>query len=849
VDIDNDGDLDIVGPCSSKSEGMHIFLGNGSESPGNDLGWTKATNIGLPTSGNWYGANTYDSNGDGSLDLVGASWGMGVRAWLNNISSDKTSPAAVTDLTVTDKTTDSITVKWTAPADNGTDAQSGPVQSYDIRYYTSQINPGTWTSAWHCTSEPVPAQPGTEQSYTVTGLSPATFYYIGLRSSDEMPNISPISNIVSDTTLGLPDDTMPGQINDLAAIEPTNNSIKLTWTAPADNGTDSSSGPAAEYDIRYHSVSITATNWAAAEKISVPPQPASPGTTETFIIDDLTAETTYFFAIKTRDERPNWSMLSNSPSETTLENPDLIAPERITDLKTQKPTTTTLELTWTAPGDDGDSGTASVYDIRFAETSIDDASWPAATVVIGVPVPSSQGSMELFEVTGLDPATVYYFAIKTADEVPLWSTLSNIAIGTTLAIPDETSPSKITDFTAVEPTAATIKLMWTAPGDDDGTGTAATYDIRYSKADITDGNWDAAAIVNNPPVPKQAGLAEAFVVSGLEIDTLYYFAVKSADEVPNLSPLSNIASATTLATPELTVEITPEKTHLNSSESIILYIQVADSSTSSPVSLVTVDIISDNSDVKLSSTSGETDSEGLLMITLTAPTVSEDTDVVIQVGAQKLGYETGTASLTLKINKIIEDLKFNLAFLRFDDVTPEADVGDEITVRALVFNGGPVKSGNFIIRVYLDDVQFGDDHSYSALTVAGDEIVEVIWQVAAGEHKFRFEIIPGEPARESNAGDNVMTLTYNYEPIDVEKPGDSGSESSDAGSNTLAVISAAIIIIVLVLILLLFIIVRKGKKEESAGGYGTYAPMGSMDETYESDTAEEDSGGEDLEEE
>ncbi len=88
VDIDLDGDLDIIGPEGNNKKGINIFLGNGNTAPGMDIHWELARNTNLPNTGNWYGANCYDINHDGAPDLVGASWGVGVRVWLNNINGD-----------------------------------------------------------------------------------------------------------------------------------------------------------------------------------------------------------------------------------------------------------------------------------------------------------------------------------------------------------------------------------------------------------------------------------------------------------------------------------------------------------------------------------------------------------------------------------------------------------------------------------------------------------------------------------------------------------------------------------------------------------------------------------------
>ncbi len=65
---------------------------------------------------------------------------------------------------------------------------------------------------------------------------------------------------------------------------------------------------------------------------------------------------------------------------------------------------------------------------------INEANWDAATsVTTGVPTPAVAGTPESMEVTGLAPQTTYYFAIKTSDEIPNVSQVSNSAGEQTLA--------------------------------------------------------------------------------------------------------------------------------------------------------------------------------------------------------------------------------------------------------------------------------------------------------------------------------------------------------------------------------------------------------------------------------
>lgn len=98
-------------------------------------------------------------------------------------------------------------------------------------------------------------------------------------------------------------------------------------------------------------------------------------------------------------------------------------------------TSTSITLNWTAPGDDGGSGTATEYDIRYLTSPLSEENWDQAVKVADMPAPQAAGHAERVTVSGLIPETDYYFAVKTADEVPNWSTVSNIMVGRTLDEP------------------------------------------------------------------------------------------------------------------------------------------------------------------------------------------------------------------------------------------------------------------------------------------------------------------------------------------------------------------------------------------------------------------------------
>ena len=108
-----------------------------------------------------------------------------------------------------------------------------------------------------------------------------------------------------------------------------------------------------------------------------------------------------------------------------------------------------LTLLWTAPGDDGNVGRATLYDLRYSTAPIVGTDtlgwWNAATLAVGEPAPSPAGQTDSVRVLGLQPSTTYRFIIRAADEVPNWSGFSNVAIATTQ---DLVPPASIRDLFA-----------------------------------------------------------------------------------------------------------------------------------------------------------------------------------------------------------------------------------------------------------------------------------------------------------------------------------------------------------------------------------------------------------------
>jgi hypothetical protein len=226
---------------------------------------------------------------------------------------------------------------------------------------------------------------------------------------------------------------------------------------------------------------------------------------------------------------------------------DTVSPGRIDDLSAVTGTNAgEVVLSWTAPGDDGAIGTASGYDIRYSLQPITSYNFAYASQVTNPPSPLLTGSTHNFTVGSLTPAATYFFAIRSWDDADNVSMISNVvsAVARSSGVVDQTPPGTIDDLDAV--TGANngeIVISWTAPGDDGATGTATSYNIRYSLNPITAVNFAAAAAVTNPPAPQPSGTHQSFIVGGLTPAQVYYFAIRASDDVGNLSGVSNTTAA------------------------------------------------------------------------------------------------------------------------------------------------------------------------------------------------------------------------------------------------------------------------------------------------------------------
>ncbi len=146
--------------------------------------------------------------------------------------------------------------------------------------------------------------------------------------------------------------------------------------------------------------------------------------------DADTAPAGYYLLFILKNGVPSIGRWMTVSSQPVLDDCDAVAPAAISDL-TADPLTGrySIKLTWTAPGDDGNCGTASAFDIRRSTLPITAGTFDVAMkITTNVPAPGVPGTVHCLEVDSLQSCTRYYFAIKTRDDKYTWSAVNTLTI-------------------------------------------------------------------------------------------------------------------------------------------------------------------------------------------------------------------------------------------------------------------------------------------------------------------------------------------------------------------------------------------------------------------------------------
>jgi hypothetical protein len=453
-----------------------------------------------------------------------------------------------------------LTLTWTEPGDDGT---SGKAALYDIRSSRSPItSEALFNGATPLDGEPTPASAGASASFSFEPPDEGFTLYFRMKAFDDAGNASPLSNEASALVASVP----PAAVQDLTVFKPTSSSIDLSWTSTGD---DQNSGTATSLDVRYSTSPIDEGNFDSAAEVANEPLPAVAGTRQQMTVSGLAPSTNYFFAMKVEDETSTPSAISNVVSVAT-DAPDTTPPAAVTDLRGSVPFNVTRLA---APAVAASSVESASAGFAKASDGISTSYWmsmgrttqafewitldtgfihnvgevrllsrPAAALFpedLQIQVSDDNVSFTtVWTATGL-PSTMgmlhsFTFPAASGRYVRIYITKTRKSGGGFYVA--QIAEIQVFDSSFVH---GPVTLNWTAPGDDGGSGTSASYDLRYSTSPIVDLNtFLASNQVSGEPAPRAAGSLESMEVS-LPPGT-YYFAVRATDEASNDSGVSNV---------------------------------------------------------------------------------------------------------------------------------------------------------------------------------------------------------------------------------------------------------------------------------------------------------------------
>jgi len=345
-------------------------------------------------------------------------------------------------------------------------------------------------------------------------------------------------------------------ISDLMVDDAGADHVMLRWVVPSSqvNGIQST-------EIRYAEFPITPENWNMATPAPSGPVSGSPGETIRYSVRELPPETTFYFAAKNTVRGRLEPLISNVVSAVTgpaapppPPEEDTTPPAAIMDLASVSRGQSWIDLRWTAPGDDGMSGTAQAYELRYrvgAEIE-DEGDWNAASPAGGLPEPAAAGSIQQFRLSGLQPGTGYGVALRASDEAGNVAGLSNpLAVATLPAPPpppppppeeDPLPPAPVGDLALLDSGDTWALLGWSCPGGDGENGRADHFvlGLLAGLAIDSEERWAAAdTSAEGLPDPGEPGEPVTYLLAGLAPGAVYGVAVRAGDEAGRRSALGN----------------------------------------------------------------------------------------------------------------------------------------------------------------------------------------------------------------------------------------------------------------------------------------------------------------------
>ncbi len=413
--------------------------------------------------------------------------------------ADVTAP--VISLTASTPTSSGATVTWTTNELANTQVQYGTTTSY-----------GSSTDL-----DPILAL---THSVDIAGLSASTTYHYRVKSIDDAGNVA----LGSDQTVTT-SSTPQVQVSSVAisAIETTSittSGVTITWQ------TDVPADSQIEYGDSENLGTLTTLSTALTTNHSV-------------TLTGLSQNTNYIFKVKSKPVGASVQTVSDFEEFNTLAHSvAVVAPANVISVSSGVITTSGATITWT-------TDTSANSQVEFGiSTSYGEASALNSTLV----------TSHVIALTGLDSNTLYHFRVKSVDHVGNitfsedYTFTTAEATGTTGYISTQFNvPPAVTTLSVGGYDQNSVALEWRATSNT--SDATQEYDVRYGTLPIFASNFEANVKAQTTPIfysdINPQGTLRTYIVSGLDPNQEYYFAITSKHESSDYSAISNVVSVRT----------------------------------------------------------------------------------------------------------------------------------------------------------------------------------------------------------------------------------------------------------------------------------------------------------------
>ncbi|MBI2105055.1 MAG: fibronectin type III domain-containing protein [Candidatus Omnitrophica bacterium] len=259
--------------------------------------------------------------------------------------------------------------------------------------------------------------------------------------------------------------------------------------------------------------------------------------THTLAMAPLTAGSLYTFQVTTQEATGTERRFPDL-TVVTLGVQDVEPPGAVGDLGASDVSDLTAALAWTAPGDDGVSGTVVAYEVQLSQQRLEGAAAPFVRLVERLTGLKASGQPETLPLSDLSPQTAYFAQVRARDDRGLWGAWSNEVTFTTQA-PIDRQPPRLFDaaITAVTTEAATLTWRTDEPAD-------SRADYSLEPGTFTHQAQDGTRVIEHH-----------LQLTGLTPATRYYVRLSSADTAGNRATQEGLTFVT--GTPDTTPPTPP----------------------------------------------------------------------------------------------------------------------------------------------------------------------------------------------------------------------------------------------------------------------------------------------------